>query len=294
MSFTSNPITPTAGETFTAQNPAAGAGNLSSQAVIVKNVSPYLLSVADGSGSTVGLVDPYTTDLVPLGANTGQQIEVTPTDLGLLPPGSVPPVIYLTWYAQSETVPGNYPFALPLTTIINDSTTPIPVVTVGGMAYVSLTGAGETATPGDLTQLGGFTVTDAAGDGITLDSGSGTAHLELDGGGNASLYSVETLFLGNADQDAISLRGDSIDAAGGLVQFVSSGDSEYQSTAGNLRLIAGTSGDLSIVLASGANSITIASDLLGFFASSPVGPQVSGGTAAGAIAGLVALGLFSS
>jgi hypothetical protein len=34
--------------------------------------------------------------------------------------------------------------------------------------------------------------------------------------------------------------------------------------------------------------------LLGFFGASAVGPQVSGGTLAGVIAGLVALGLFSS
>ena len=34
--------------------------------------------------------------------------------------------------------------------------------------------------------------------------------------------------------------------------------------------------------------------LLGFFGASAVGPQVSSGTLAGVIAGLVALGLFSS
>ncbi len=39
---------------------------------------------------------------------------------------------------------------------------------VGG--YKSLTGPGETATPGDLTQAGGFTVNDTVGDGIELYS----------------------------------------------------------------------------------------------------------------------------
>src|SRR5665213_1428390 len=36
-------------------------------------------------------------------------------------------------------------------------------------SYDSLTGPGKTATPGDLTQAGGFTVNDTVGDGITLN-----------------------------------------------------------------------------------------------------------------------------
>lgn len=278
MSFTSNPITPTAGVAFTAKNPAAGSGNLSSQAVIVKNVSPYLLSVADGSGSTVGLVDPYTTDLVPLEPNAGQSIEVTPTDLGLLPPGSVPPVIYLTWYSAAETVPGNYPFALPLTTIINDSTTPIPVVTVGGMAYVSLTGAGETATPGDLVQVGGFIVNDVDGDGISLlQEFNG---LVLNSGGNSYLYSDLSLNIGPSPSNPnasptvqISASDQIIINAGGQIDI------------DGVLFIAGGGGD---------TVIRVGTNLLGFFDTAPVGPQVSGAALAGVINGLVALGLFSS
>ena len=152
MSFTSGPYSPSPGVDIVAQNPAAGSGNLSSQAAVIKNVSPYLLSVADGSGSVAGLIDPYTTDLVPLSADTGQQLSITPVSLGLSPAASVAPSVYITWFNVSEDVPGNYPYALPLVSIINDVTTPIPVVTVGGMAYASLTGAGETATPGGSTR----------------------------------------------------------------------------------------------------------------------------------------------
>lgn len=49
---------------------------------------------------------------------------------------------------------------------------------IGGAAtgYASLTGPGETATPGDLTQAGGFTVDDTAGDGITLLMSGATSH----------------------------------------------------------------------------------------------------------------------
>ena len=296
MSFTSNPITPVAGEEFIAQNPAAGSGNLSSQAVIVKNVSPYLLSVADGSGSIVGLVDPYTTDLVPLSADAGQQIEVTPTDLGLLPAGSVPPLVYLTWYAQSETVPGNYPFALPLTTIINDSSTPIPVVTVGGMAYASLTGAGETETPGDLVQLGGFIVDDGdAGDDITFTGPNSTGlfhvqNLNLEAETDAYLWASSLLRIGKNSGGGVT---DLIEVVNtGSAGWTSGNDLQFESSAGNLRLLGGGGG--TIVIAGGANTITINAEEIGFFAVEPVGPQVSGGTTAGVIAGLVELGLFSS
>lgn len=47
-----------------------------------------------------------------------------------------------------------------------------PVVDLSGLGgiYASLRGDGETMSPGDLTQTGGFTVTDAAGDGVWLNT----------------------------------------------------------------------------------------------------------------------------
>ena len=48
----------------------------------------------------------------------------------------------------------------------------LPAPTPGG-AYASLTGPGETATPGDLVQAGGFTVNDTAPDGIFFFSFGG-------------------------------------------------------------------------------------------------------------------------
>ena len=46
--------------------------------------------------------------------------------------------------------------------------------------------------------------------------------------------------------------------------------------------------------ATGNTVIRIGTNLLAFFDVAPVGQQASGGTTAGVIAGLVALGLFSS
>jgi hypothetical protein len=53
----------------------------------------------------------------------------------------------------------------------------------GGGGPVSLSGAGETTTPGDLVQAGGFTVNDSAGHGITLDSATGVITIEAPGPG---------------------------------------------------------------------------------------------------------------
>lgn len=62
--------------------------------------------------------------------------------------------------------------------------------------YVSLTGPGETVTPGDLTQEGGFFVNDVDGHGITLISGTNAAILELASGGNAVLYGDDDTYIG--------------------------------------------------------------------------------------------------
>lgn len=64
--------------------------------------------------------------------------------------------------------------------------------------YASLTGAGETQSPGQLTQVGGFVVLDETGEGIALYSldggividnivGSGVANITLDTSGNIEM-----------------------------------------------------------------------------------------------------------
>lgn len=52
----------------------------------------------------------------------------------------------------------------------NIGTGVVTITASGGGGYASLTGAGETVTPGALTQAGGFTVNDTAGDGFTVQS----------------------------------------------------------------------------------------------------------------------------
>lgn len=61
---------------------------------------------------------------------------------------------------------------------------------VGG-GYASLTGAGQTTTPGDLTQAGGLTVDDSAGDGIDMTSSTGGGNgTELALGSDVTLLPV--------------------------------------------------------------------------------------------------------
>ena len=62
-------------------------------------------------------------------------------------------------------------------TVVGPGGTPI-----GGAGYASLTGAGETVTPGDLVQAGGFKVNDSAGDNIDLNS-AGSISIAASGGG---------------------------------------------------------------------------------------------------------------
>jgi hypothetical protein len=76
---------------------------------------------------------------------------------------------------------------------------------VGG--YASLTGPGETATPGDLDQEGGFTVHDVNGDGIFLEAGSngtGSGGLYL---ANNSTAGGNTQLIDQADGIVIAASG---------------------------------------------------------------------------------------
>jgi len=57
----------------------------------------------------------------------------------------------------------------------------------GSGGYDSLTGAGETATPGDLTQAGGFTVNAADATGINLNSSAASIQLVNSDSGNSGV-----------------------------------------------------------------------------------------------------------
>lgn len=119
MPFTSPPYSPISGTPIQAANPARGGGNVISTAAVIKNISSYLLNVGDGSGATIGLVDPYTTDLVTLSPTSGQALTITPQAIGLVPPQTVSVEIYVTWFQSGEPVPGNFPYALPLSSQVS-------------------------------------------------------------------------------------------------------------------------------------------------------------------------------
>lgn len=62
----------------------------------------------------------------------------------------------------------------------------------GGAGYASLTGAGESETPGYLVQAGGLTVNDPNGDGINVQSTNGSITLSTPGtNGIVSISSQE-------------------------------------------------------------------------------------------------------
>lgn len=121
-----------------------------------------------------------------------------------------------------------------------------PVVTIsssgGSGGYASLTGTGETTTPGDLTQAGGFDVEDTTGDGITLNSYmSGAIGIGINrGGSSGGAFTVDnnggdpTIFL---DDTALGL---SVGSGGTTVTLSTSG----------------------LSLVSGAHSVLIQSNLI--------------------------------
>jgi hypothetical protein len=137
MSFTVGPLAVAAGVPRTLTNPAAGAGNLTSDSVVVVNLSPFELIITGGIG-TFGVVDPYTRDLVTLDPEAGQQIVITPMSIGTLATPGPSPVIFATWYQATEGAPGNYPtpIAVPnagtfpnfATGIVNLSTNPSTMI----------------------------------------------------------------------------------------------------------------------------------------------------------------------
>lgn len=118
MPFLEGPFTPAAGVPIQAKNPVLGSGNVESSGIDVRNYSPFLLQISNGSGSSIALIDPLTRDWVPLDATAGQLVTVTPVDVGVVSPGTVQPLLYIMWYQSSETPPVNLPIALGSTQVV--------------------------------------------------------------------------------------------------------------------------------------------------------------------------------
>jgi hypothetical protein len=146
--------------------------------------------------------------------------------------------------------------------------------------YASLTGTGETATPGDLAQSGGLAV--------TIPSGDSTGFQVTDNGS------------GGVSITTIASNGLSLSALSGAWLYLSANSSgevhlfKGTGTTGQILISNAGSGNIVITCPGGGNVYVAQSGSLSFFGVSPVGRQASGGTLAGVIAGLVALGLFSS
>ena len=83
-------------------------------------------------------------------------------------------------------------FSIP---ILGREGTGIVTVDTGSGGYASLTGPGETTTPGDLTQLGGFTVTDIAAHGFTFSTALGQIFLNTFSGGIGALLNIDGDFV---------------------------------------------------------------------------------------------------
>lgn len=123
MSFTSGPFTPVAGVPFNVTNPAAGAGNLSSAAAVIVNLSSNELVIASGAGQTTGLIDPFTRDIVMLSSDAGQEITIDPLNIGFTGPIGINPLIYVIWYLPGEVLP---------------AALPAPIVPYGNLQSVSI------------------------------------------------------------------------------------------------------------------------------------------------------------
>jgi hypothetical protein len=142
-------------------------------------------------------------------------------------------------------------------------------VAVGeGLGYASLTGPGETETPGQLTQAGNLIVNANAGTG-------GEFQVNTDEAGEIQLN------LGESGQFAMSANEATLSVFGSVLIDTTGDGGTVELQAPGASVVVGTAGT------------TVSGDV-GFFDTAPVVQQVSGGTLAGVIAGLKALGLFSS
>jgi len=161
-----------------------------------------------------------------------------------------------------------------------------PIVNASGGGVVSLSGPGLTATPGDLTQSGALTITMPSTEYYALNLQQvGDAYPEV----VFSLGAPQELYIGTGTTD--STLGNPVIALINGNTYI-----ECESTGPNNYLILESSA-VSITLFNtdaAGTGILFTHNNIGFFGVPTVAQQVSGGTLAGVIAGLVALGLFSS
>ncbi len=155
------------------------------------------------------------------------------------------------------------------------------MVNASASGYASLTGTGETTTPGDLLQTGSLGIG-------KYYNGSADWALEVDDATNDNTGIQFELLGGFWCYDNGS--GISLEEQGNAPFEI------YASGTGGIDIESTGSGTYGVQIWSnaGVQIQTLATGTLGFFNKAPVIQQVSGGTLAGVIAGLVALGLFSS
>lgn len=188
--YVTGPYTPVVATLIRADDPAVY--TQASVAVQVQNDSGFPLLVVTGGQQAA--IPPFVAATMAL--NGSNEVDITPST----PPITSAGTIVLVWLLDGDVNPvsdGPLPGSV---VVINDISNPIPVTTVGSTAYLSLTGPGETATPGDLTQAGGFDVEDSLAHGITFHSfggaGDGSIYMEADGAtSNISLVSQHTINL---------------------------------------------------------------------------------------------------
>jgi hypothetical protein len=116
--YLDGPLTPVAGVALQSQNPLLGSGNVTTIGADIRNISPFLLEVTNGSGTNIGLIDPFTRDWVPMDPTAGQLLTITPVDVGFVAPGTVVVSVYIMYYQAGETPPTNLPIPLGATQVV--------------------------------------------------------------------------------------------------------------------------------------------------------------------------------
>jgi hypothetical protein len=117
----------------------------------------------------------------------------------------------VTLEAVEQTLTPYNPMDVPDTGIVT-----INATGSGGGGYASLTGPGETTTPGDLTQAGGFTVNDSLGDGINFNSPLNGVNVTA-----GSFSSETTAGTGLEDDSSDGIVLDETGSGGILIQSIS-------------------------------------------------------------------------
>lgn len=202
------------------------------------------------------------------------------------------------------------------TITVTSPTGPTVNVEVHQPVYASLSGAGEGSSPGALTQDGALSV---EGD-LTVNATSLPTVSFTTAGGNLIMSGPDGTFFNGEEMTLFMSSLIEVDVPGVLCDYFESSIQQrtiWESSPGVFHLAAVdftadsgspppfsaaiisllTSADGAVWIQPTTDWVTGTTDTPGkvsFFGVTPVAAQVSGGTTAGVIAGLVALGLFSS